>query len=262
MFVHKYIVVFLSILPLSGFAAAQDKTPLRVGGVSGIVRYTDGSPSSEAVVEAITNCNDDAHERFVQKFTTSSDGSFYVPPFSNCNHIRLSAEKREDFWLKTGREVFYESDNGTTPEVDAPIIGSPVVTEIRFGRQGGLVSFRVRDAASDRFIYAELQLERTPMPGTKFGSMLIATGHDGSSDALLLPAGEYKISLESYSCHGKTYFTNGAHNESLSVQSGQKLAKDISVDLRAIKPIRSYDNPKAKPCSPKRAEPSTPERVP
>jgi hypothetical protein len=251
MSVKKGIVVVSLILTVVGLAATQDKVPPK-GGVSGIVRYPDGSPSSNATVVAVTNCKDDIHISYVQEVRTSSDGSFYVPPFlaSACNHIRLSAEKREDFWLKTGREVFYESDNGTTPEVDAPRTGPSVVTEIRFGKQGGLVSFRVRDVASNRFIYAELQLERTPPPETNFGSMRIATGHDGSPDTLLLPAGQYKIFLEGYSCRGKNYFTDGAPLEPLAVEAGGKLAKDFSVDARAIKPIRSYDNPKAKPCEP------------
>ena len=251
MCVKKGIVVISLILTAFGRGTAQDKTLLR-GGVHGVVRYPDGSPSSNATVVAVTNCKDDVHINFVQEVRTSSDGSFYVPPFltSACSHVRLSAEKREDFWLKTGREVFYESDNGTTPEVDVPRIGQPVVTEVKFGKQGGLVSFRVRDVASDRFIYAELQLERTPMPGAKFGSMRIATGHDGSPDTLLLPAGQYKISLESYSCHGKTYFTNGARLGPLAVKASEKLEKDFPVDVRVIRPIRSYDNPKANPCEP------------
>ncbi len=250
-YVKKRIVVVSLVLAVVGSAATQDKVPLK-GGVSGFVLYPDGSPSSDATVVAVTNCKADVHMSYVQKVRTSSDGSFYVPPFlaSGCNHIRLSAEKRENFWLKTGREVFYESDNGTTPEVDAPWTGPSAVTEIKFGKQGALVSLRVRDVGSDRFIYAELQLERTPPPEANFGSMRIATGHDGSPDTLLLPAGQYKIFLESYSCHGKTYFTNGAPLESLAVEAGEKLAKDFSVDIRAIKPIRSYDNPNAKPCEP------------
>jgi hypothetical protein len=162
--------------------------------------------------------------------------------------IRLSAKKVEDLWLKTGHDVFYEADNGTSPEVDAPWTRTPTTTEIKLGRQGGLVSFRVRDMASDRFIWAELQLERTPVPGAKFGSLRIATGPDGSPDTLLLPAGQYQIFLESYSCHGKDYFTDRPPMESLTVQAGEKVAKDFSVDVRSIKPMRSYDNPKATPC--------------
>jgi len=81
---------------------------------------------------------------------------------SHCDHILLTAEKPEDFWLRTGRELFYESDNGTTPEVDVPKTGKPITTEITLGRQGGFVSIRVRDVTSDRFIWAELRIERVP----------------------------------------------------------------------------------------------------
>jgi len=251
MFLRKGIVGVSLILFVVGLAAAQDKVSRR-GGVSGVVRHPDGSPSSDATVVAVTNCKDDVHVNFVQEVKTASDGSFYLPPFlsSDCNHILLSAEKREDFWLRTGRDVFYGSDHGTTPEVDAPRTGEPIATEIKLGKQGGLVSFRVLDIASGSFIWAGLQLERAPVPDTKFGSMRIATGRDGSPDTLLLPAGQYKIFLESYSCHDKNYFTDDVPLGLLAVEAGERVAKDFSVDVRDIKPIRSYDNPKGKPCRP------------
>ena len=239
------------LLAFAGVAAAQDKQ-VAGGGISGIVRYPDGSPSSGATVVAVTNCKEDVHVSFVYEVKTSSDGSFFVPPFlsTGCNDIRLSAEKREDLWLKTGHDVFYESDNGTTPEVDAPRTGPPIVTEIKLGKQGGSVSFRVHDTASDRFIYAQLEVERTPVPGAAFGSMLIATGHDGSADTLLLPAGHYKILLGNYSCHEKMYVSSGVPLEEFTVEAGARLAKDLPIDIRAIKPARSYDNPKGMRCEP------------
>jgi len=251
MFVKKSAIVTLLGVLTSIPVAAQDTTP-RKGGISGVVRYPNGSPSPNAIVQAVTNCKRDVHLNFVQEVKTANDGSFYVPPFftSGCNHIRLNAKKVEDLWLKTGRDVFYEADNGTSPEIDAPWTGPPATTEIRLGKQGGLVSVRVRDEASDRFIWAELQLERKPVPGAKFGSMRIATGRDGSPDTLLLPAGQYEIFLESYSCHGKDYFTDRPPLELLTVEAGEKMAKYFSVDVRAIKPMRSYDNPGAKPCEP------------
>jgi hypothetical protein len=245
------IVAFLAVLT-SILVSAQDTTPLK-GGISGVVRYPDGSPCPNATVQAVTSCKNDVHLNLVKEVRTANDGSFYVPPFltSGCNHIRLNAKKVEDLWLKTGHDVFYEADNGTSPEIDAPWIGSPATTEISLGKQGGLVSFRVRDKASDRFVWAELQLDRKPVQGAKFGSMRIATGRDGSPDTLLLPAGQYEIFLESYSCHGKDYFTDHPPLlELLTVKAGEKVSKDFSVDLRAIKPMRSYGNPGAKPCEP------------
>lgn len=217
------------------------------GGVSGVVRYPDGSPSPYATVSASTVCQDDRITR-LKEIKTASDGSFYVPPFlsSHCNHILLRAENPENFWLWTGRGVFYEGDNGTTPEVDAPRTGKPVLTDIKLGEQGGLVSVRVRDISSDRFIWAELRLERVPAPEADFNSMEIAT----NSPAVLLPAAQYEIFLESYQCYGKNYFTDGMRLEPLTVEAGEKVIKDFSVDIRAIKPIRSAQNPKAEPCEP------------
>src|SRR5260370_3320258 len=146
MFVNKSAIVTLLGVLTSIPVAAQDTTPRR-GGISGVVRYPDGSPSPNAIVQAVTNCKRDVHLNFVQEVKTANDGSFYVPPFftSGCNHIRLNAKKVEDLWLKTGHDIFYEADNGTSPEIDAPWTGPPATTEIWLGKRGGLVSVRVRD---------------------------------------------------------------------------------------------------------------------
>jgi hypothetical protein len=247
MFVKKCIVGFSLILIIVGLAAAQENVPL-TGGVSGIVRYPDGSPSPHATVSASTNCEDDLVTR-LNIVKTASDGSFYVSPFlsSHCNRILLRAAKPEDFWLRTGREMFYESENGTTPEVDAPRTGKPIKTEIKLGRQGGFVSVRVRDVTSDRFIWAELRIEREPpVPETDFNFMDIAT----NSPPVLLPAAQYNVFLWSYSCSGKNYFTEDVPLESLTVEAAEKVTKDYSIDVRAIKPTRSSENPEGEPCEP------------
>jgi hypothetical protein len=192
--VKKDIVGLSLILIVVGLSAAQETVP-PAGGVSGVVRYPDGSPSPQAEVWARSECEDDL-VTLSRTVKTASDGSFYISPFvrSHCDHILLTAEKPEDFWLRTGREIFYESDNGTTPEVDAPRMGNPILTEIRLGRQGGFVSVRVRDISSDRFIWAELRIERVPpAPEADFNFMNIST----NSPPLLLPAAQYEIFLES-----------------------------------------------------------------
>jgi hypothetical protein len=247
MFMKKDIVGLSLVLVVIGLGAAQQKVSL-TGGVSGVVRYPDGSPTPHAEVRARTECDDDLIT-LSKTVKTAIEGSFYVPPFlsSHCDHVLLTAEKPEDFWLRTGREIFYESDNGTTPEVDVPQTGNPILTEIRLGRQGGFVSFRVRDVTSDRFIWAELRIERVPpVPEADFNFMRTATG----PPALLLPAAQYKIFLESYSCHGKNYFTDGVPLELFTVEAAKTVTKDLSVDVRAIKPIRSAANPEGKPCEP------------
>ena len=260
MFVKKNIFCLLVILIVVGSAIGQENAR-PMGGVSGIVRYPDGSPSRDAEVWARTRCDDDLIT-LSTTVKTASDGSFYVPPFlsSHCDRILLTAEKQEDFWLRTGREIFYESDNGTTPEVDAPRMGNPVLTEIRLGRQGGFVSVRVRDISSHRAIWAELRIERVPpAPEADFNFERIST----NSPPLLLPAAQYNVFLESYSCHGKNYFTDSVRLEygkeyftgrvrlePLIVEVGNKVTKEFSVDVRVIKPVRSAQNPNAEPCEP------------
>lgn len=249
--VEKNTIVIVLALFVARLAVGQDVVPRSSGGISGFVRYPNGTPSAEATVSAVTECKEMGFSR-VQEVKTSTDGSFYVPPFQDvsCNRVRLSAKKVEDLWLKTGHEVFYGSDNGTTPVVEASQSGSPATTEIRLGNRGGSVSFRVWDVASHRFIYAELYVERLPVPGAVFGSMQTGTGRDGSPDTLLLPAGQYKISVEQYSCREAVYFTDTPPRETLIVQAGERMTEDFSVDVRLIKPTKSYDNPRGRPCKP------------
>jgi hypothetical protein len=247
---NKTIGLALALV-LSAAVFGQSALPRYSGGVSGLVRYPDGTPSAGATVSAVTECNEIGYNR-VQEVKTSTDGTFYVPLFLDvsCNRVRLSANKVEDLWLKTGHEVFYVGENGTTPVVEASQSGSPTTTEITLGNRGALVSFRVWDTATDRFIWAGLDLERMPVSGAKFGSMTIATGRDGSPDVLLLPAGQYQISVERYSCREADYFTVSPPRETLTVESGQRITKDITVDVRLIKPMKSYSNPPGKPCKP------------
>jgi hypothetical protein len=249
--VKKHTISVPLALALSAFAIGQQAGPRSSGGIDGLVRYPDGSPSAGATVWAITECKEMGYNS-VQKVTTSSNGSFYVPPFmdASCNRVRLSAERSEDLWLKTGHDVFYGGDNGTTPVVEDSQSGSPTTTEITLGNRGALVSFRVRDTATDRLIWARLYIERMPVPGATFGSMLIGTGRDGSADTLLLPAGQYDISVEFYDCNGADYYTVSPPRETLTVEAGQRIAKDISVDVRLIKPMKSRNNPHGKPCRP------------
>ena len=225
------------MLVLSAFAPAQRVEPRSSGGVEGIVRYPDGTPSAGATVSASTECNEMVSR--IEEVKTSTDGSFYVPPFpdARCTMVRLRARKLEDLWLQTGHDVFYAGDNGTTPIVEAAPSGSTTQTEIRLGNRGASVSFRVRDTATARFIWSRLYLERMPVPGATFGSMLIGTGRDGSADTLLLPAGQYEVSVEWYDCKGADYFTVSPPRESLTVEAGERITKDIIVDVH---PARIY----------------------
>lgn len=132
----KSIVIFGLGLDLAG-AFVRATTG---GGISGIVRYPDGSPSAGAKVTAITEC-DGMPFRLVQEARTSTDGSFHLPAFlgAECDKVRLYAEHVEELWLKTGPDVFYSGDNGTTPLVESAPggpPGPPAVPDILLGNRG------------------------------------------------------------------------------------------------------------------------------
>jgi hypothetical protein len=249
--VNRIPVCILLVFLSSVIAAQQQTAPRMTGGISGTVRYPDGSPSMGAAVSAVTDCGDMGGS-LVQESKTSADGTFYVPPFqmASCSRVRLTADKKDELWLPTGRDVFYKGENGTAPVVDASWIGPPTQTDIRLGLQGASVALRVRDIATGHLIRAELSVEKTPAPGSKFGSMLIATGRDGSPDTLLLPPGDYVISVTQYSCGNADYFTVSGPQKALQLRAGQRTDTEITVDVRLIKPVKSYSNPRGKLCSP------------
>jgi hypothetical protein len=237
---------------LSSVIAAQQKAaPHLNGGILGTVRYPDGTPSAGASVLAVTDCRDMGFN-LVQESKTSADGSFYVPPFKtvSCSRVRLTADKKDELWLPTGRDVFYDGENGTAPVMDASRIGPPTPTDIRLGLQGASVALKVRDTATGHFIRAELSIEKIHASGSNLGSMLIATGRDGSPDTLLLPAGNYLVSVTQYSCGNVDYFTVSGPQKTLQLSVGQRTETEITVDVRLIKPLKSYSNPRGRLCRP------------
>ena len=219
------------------------------GGVSGVVRFPDGSPSGGAKVSAKTECKGMPFT-LVNEVTTSSDGSFHIPAFgkADCSEVRLSAEKPEDLWLKTGRNVFYKGDNGTTPLIDAPRSGPPAHADINLGIKGGLVNLRVRDTGSGKFIRAELFIEKIPQADPDFGSIEMATGRDGSPVPLLVPGGEYQVSVLQYPCKTADYFARRPPRQTLVVTEGERITKDINVDIQLIEAAKTYSNPHGRAC--------------
>jgi hypothetical protein len=219
------------------------------GGISGYVLYPDGGRSEGATVTALTECAGMPFS-LVQKAKTAADGSFHIPRFqgADCNKVRLHAEKAEEQWLRTGENVFYSGNNGTTPLVDAAGWGTPVTSDIVLGIRGGSVAIRVWDRATGQFIRAGLHLERKPEKGATYGSMDIATGKDGSPDTLLLPPGEYLIYVSRFQCRGSEFFAAALGYESFAVRAGQRIDKELSVDVRRIKTAPSFDNPHGSSC--------------
>ena len=81
--------------------------------------------------------------------------------------------------------------------------------------------------------------------------MEFATGRDGSADTLFLPEGEYQFSVQLYACNNADYLASARTvHETFRVEAGQRVTKDLSLDVRQIKPLPSHNNPRGKPCSP------------
>jgi hypothetical protein len=225
----------------------------------GTVWFPDGTPVPGATVTATTVCESgEAGISLVKKATTTPEGTFSIAAFGErCHQYRLTANKREDFWLETGgtvepgnmAAVFYVSPNGTSPTVDLSSITSPPQPiTIMLGLRGGWVDFKVWDTATGRFIYAELSIERKPTEAKKFGSLQIATGKDGSADTVLLPPAEYVASILQYQCGTKEYWAAAPPQFSFEVTAGNKQEPKIELDVRTIKSLKTYANPDGKKC--------------
>jgi hypothetical protein len=244
----RFFIQFIVLLAVF-FGPSGRQATRNVFRVSGIVQYPDGKPSAGAEVTGVTACEQEPFH-LVQEAKTAADGSFNLQFVnSECNRIRLSASKIDELWLKTGTDVFYTKENGTAPIIEAPATGSPAEAVIRLGERGGLVQFRVWDKATEGFIWATVYLERLPVSGARFGSMSFATGRDGSADNLFLPEGEYQFSIRQYACNNAVYFAARSGHETFRVEVGQRVAREMSLDVRQIKTLPSYDNPHGKTCS-------------
>lgn len=219
------------------------------GVVSGVVKYPDGGLVAGAKVTAVTVCEGELIHR-VQEVTTSDDGIFHIGRFlgSECMRLRLSAQK--DFWLPTGQNIIYGRQIGTTPIVELSQTDSPPQTEIQLGEQGGRIHIRVWDTATQRFIYVRLDVRRLPVPGAKFESMSIATGRDGSAHTLLLPSGTYEFSVRAFACRDQDYIAADLVRDTVKIEAAQTTTKDMSIDVRRIKAIKSYNNPSGSLCVP------------
>ena len=87
----------LLILTMLTSATGQDASHQPSGGISGFVRYPDGTPSAGATVYGRSQCEGMGYS-VSHEVKTSTDGSFYFPPLleATCGRVRLSADKRED----------------------------------------------------------------------------------------------------------------------------------------------------------------------
>ncbi len=199
---------------------------------------------------AKTAC-DDMGYHLVSQAKSSEDGTFSIPPFGeNCRRYQFSANKRSDFWMETGEDNLNGGLNGTSPAIDLSSTSDPNPVTIKLGQQGGRVDFQVWDIATKHFIYAMLSLKHQPVAGKTFGSEMFATGKDGAADTLLLPPGEYLVSIDSYQCRDRQYIPAAQMCFPLSVASGRQQQKEYRIDVRLIKASRALGTPYGRKCKP------------
>ena len=213
----------------------------------GQVMYPDGSPAAGAKVVAETTCTDSTIH-MVDDTVTDSDGSFAFTTFdSSCGRYRFTAEKRETFWLKTGKEVFYPQLNGTAPEIQLVDSTPPEPVLIQFGLRGAELEIAVWDEFTSRRIRAGLDVE---CPEAWCGAMGIATGKDGEPHTVFVPARRYRVTLNSYPCGAKKYFADGGPSITVDAIEGQRRSVELRINTRLVRAQSSYDNVKGAACLP------------
>ncbi len=247
------VCCFLFLCHDAGPSAQTDSEPV----LRGRVVFSDGMFVPGAKVEATAKC-----EGFDlnQTTTTAEDGSFSFPVLprtmldpgdseADCKQYRFRASKREDYWLPSDENVF-SGVSPTAPTVDLPLKFPLEPVQIVLKVRGGKVSFRVWDVATDRFVRAHLAVNRKPVQGKEFGSMLIKTGNDGSPDTLLLPSGQYSAEVESYPCGTSEYWTAVGPVSPFTVQAADNLDETIRIDVRTIKPLSGDHGRRREKCKP------------
>ena len=223
----------------------------------GRVIFSDGMFAPGAKVEAIAKCGGIGLVKFA---TTAKDGSFSFPIFhremldpsqseADCTQYLFRASKVEDYWLPSDENIF----SGLTPtitSVEFPLKFPLQPVQIVLRTRGGKVRFRVWDSATDRFVRANLEIDRKPVEGKRFGSILTRTGDDGSAATELLPAGQYTLQVESYPCGTGEYWTAIGPVSSFNVQTADNLDETIRIDVRNIKPLSGDDGHRRGNCKP------------
>lgn len=239
------LISLLGVLSLN--VRAQNR-----GMLTGSVLYPDGTPAAGAKVTATTDCETyHAGYRLVQYATAGLDGAFLMAAFGEgCQRYRFSANKSDDFWLETGDDIFLGQSNGTIPTLDLSSTPVPGPVAIMLGARGGKVDLQVWDVATARFIHATVMINHKPVVGKKFGSEEVATGKDGSPDTLFLPAGEYVASVDQYQCRDKEFWSATPPTFPFAVNAGERQNLKIPIDVRLIRNLSTYANPRGKRCLP------------
>lgn len=144
----------LTSLTLLALSAA---TQVRKGSIRGTVLADDGRPVAGAHISA--EVMQGSKIRTVLDAKTDDLGIFLFSRLA-AGKYRMSAEKREDGYLSTRRDI-------TCEPAPATIVRTPdtltATTVIRFGPKAGIITGLVRDSATGRSIPAHLSL--APMSG-------------------------------------------------------------------------------------------------
>jgi hypothetical protein len=202
--------------------------------LAGRVLFPNGTPAPDARVTVKTDCQNAGYS-LVKYAIASPDGSFFVPAFGeDCQRYRLTADKREEFWLETGEDKVFYRANGVSATLDISSDSPLQPALIVLGARGGKIDVQVWDNATNQFIYALVSIEHKPVVGKTFGSMEIATGHDGSPDTLFLPAGDYTASVEQFKCHEKLFWAIRPPVFPFTAVAGERNELKISIDAGLI----------------------------
>jgi hypothetical protein len=215
--------------------------------IHGSVKFSDGTAVSAAKVTATAKCDGIS---FTKDTTTSEDGSFSFPLFhlkmldpnqseADCKQYQFRASKKADFWLSSDDNIF-TGGTPTIPSVDLPLRLPSQPVQIVLSTRGGEIAFLVWDVATNRFVHAMLWLSRKSVEGQKFGSVEWETSDGGKADVQLLPRGEYTVQVQSFPCGADEFWAAYGPVTSFSVQAGVRVEKDITIDVRSIRPLRRY----------------------
>lgn len=215
--------------------------------LKGRVIYPDGSPASGATVYADPTCRNDFG--FSNLAHTSEAGSFEMLSVDpGCGQIRFTAEKREDFWLRTGDDPFYPRRNGTAPELVLTEGQFPEPVTIQLDLRGGTLELRAWDLSASRYISVSVCVECS---AASCGILCTGTGPDGAGHTVFLPPRQYRASLNFFSCGtdgAETYQADQGPSITIDVVEGQLRSSVLKFDPKTVRAVTTWYQPKEFPC--------------
>jgi hypothetical protein len=215
--------------------------------IHGRVLFPDGTPAKGAQVFLYTDCFDYAEIKNSTK--TDAEGLFTFKDYLvYCGNFSLYASDPENFYIETGKQNFLKDPNGATPKINLARFSSDKQIVISLAKRGGRIIIRMADASTKKTVDCHVEIRRAGKECRACGRESVRIS-GALNEEFFLPAGGYVLRIESFDCHGKTYFARNSPDFTFRIQEGRSDSVTFPVDFASLETEFSYDNPDKMKCT-------------